>query len=168
MHVSHKIKPLWSEYNMGSHTLLAVDHHLYLGVELSKDLSCATHIRQVSNKANRTLGLLNIIFHTCTSVKENAYKSLVRPKLEYCRAVWDPFNNNKITLEKVQSRAAPFVCNDYKRKSSVNNMLTSPRWDTLELRRIRLKHFVIYKEIHKITPSNSIIPEHHLLWNKTK
>ena len=74
MHVSHKTKPLLSEYHMGSHSLLAVDHHPYLGVELSKNLSWATHISKVSNKANRTLGLLRRNLHACsTSVKENAY-----------------------------------------------------------------------------------------------
>ena len=76
-------------------------------------------------------------------------------KLEYCGAIWDPYNNNnKTTLEKVQRRSARFVCNDYKRKSSVNDMLTFLDWDTLELRRIKLRFIAIYKEIHKITPSN--------------
>lgn len=156
MHVSHKVKPLISVYNMDGHPLEAVDHHPYLGVEISKDLNWATHINQIANKANRTLGLIRRNLHSCSKpVKENAYKSLVRPKLEYCGAVWDPFNNNsKTTLEKVQRRAARFVCNDYKRKSSVSNMLTSLQWDSLELRRIRQRFVAIYKEVHMLTPSN--------------
>jgi hypothetical protein len=156
MHVSHKQKPLIYNYKMGDHPLTAVDHHPYLGVELSKDLNWSTHINQTSNKANKILGLLRRNLHSCSkSVKESAYKSLVRPRLEYSGAVWDPFNNNnKTTLEKVQRRAARFVCNDYRRKSSVTNMLTSLQWETLELRRIRLRLVTIFKEVNGITPFN--------------
>ena len=136
------------DYNMDGHTLLSVNHHPYLGIELSKDINWATHINQVANKANKILGLLKRNLNACsTTVKEKAYKSLVRPKLEYCGAIlWDPYeNNNKSTIEKVQCRAARFVLNDYKRKSSVNDMLTVLGWETLELRRIRLRLITIYK-----------------------
>ena len=146
---------------MDGHTLLSVKHHPYLGIELSKDINWATHINQVANKANKILGLLKRNLNACsTTVKGNAYKSLVRPKLEYCGAIWDPYkNNNKSTIEKVQRRAARFVLNDYKRKSSVNVMLTALGWETLELRRIRLRLITIYKETHQITPSNLQVAE---------
>ena len=161
MHVTHKTKPLLMDYNMDGHTLLSVNHHPYLGIELSKDINWATHINQVANKANKILGLLKRNLNACsTTVKGNAYKSLVRPKLEYCGAIWDPYkNNNKSTIEKVQRRAARFVLNDYKRKSSVNDMLTALGWETLELRRIRLRLITIYKETHQITPSNLQVDE---------
>ena len=125
MQVTHKITPPISENKMGDDTLTAVSHHPYLGIELSKDLIWVAHINQVSNKANRTMGLLQRNLYTCSqSVKENAYKSLVRPKLEYCSAVWDPHNKNtKTTLEKVQQHAARFLCNNYRHRASVKNML---------------------------------------------
>ena len=57
------------------------------------------------------------------------------------------------------TQAARFVLNDYKRKSSVNVMLTALGWETLELHRIRLRLITIYKETHQITPSNLRVAE---------
>lgn len=156
MHVSHKTKPIIHNYNMNGKILGNVDHHPYLGVEISKDLSWACHINQVANKANKMLGLLRRNILSCSGpVKEMAYKTLVRSKMEYCGAIWDPYhNNNKMTLEKVQRRAARFVLNNYQPKASVTGMLHDLQWETLEVRRTKLRLITIYKEVHNINPSN--------------
>ncbi|KAI8518827.1 hypothetical protein Bbelb_020840 [Branchiostoma belcheri] len=58
------------------------------------------------------------------TIKEAAYKALVRPTLEYASTVWDPNTAKDIaTLEKVQRRAARWVCNRFRRTSSVGEML---------------------------------------------
>ena len=64
---------------------------LYLGVQISQDLKWNSHINSISSKANQTLGFLkrNLKINSQT-IKEKAYKSIVRPKLEYCSTVWDP------------------------------------------------------------------------------
>ena len=156
MHITHKIKSVKYEYSMNGIPLKSVDHHPYLGIELTKDLNWSTHINQVTNKANKVLGLLRRNLHSCSkSVKDTAYQTLVRPRLEYAGAIWDPYKtNSKTTLEKVQRRAARFVCNNYKQNASVSEMLESLHWDPLELRRTRLRLIAIYKEVHNITPSN--------------
>ena len=65
------------------------------------------------------------------NVREIAYTSLTRPKLEYASAAWDPFLKKDISaLERVQGKAARFCSQNYNRYASV--ML---RWDTLEMRR---------------------------------
>ena len=67
------------------------------------------------SKANRTLGFLRRNKFSCPQdVKEVAYKSMVRPILEYGSTVWDPHCDGlKGELENVQKRAAWFVTRNY-------------------------------------------------------
>ena len=55
------------------------------------------------------------VFHSCgKEVTEMAYKSIVRPQLEYASSVWDPSQDYLIReLEGVQRKAARFVMGDF-------------------------------------------------------
>lgn len=166
MRMTHKKKFSQHQYYMGDSVLQEVKHHPYLGVELSNDFSWAKHITQTTNSSNKILGLIKRNFWNCSpSAKETAYKTLVRPKLEYASSVWDPYHKTYIeSLEKVQRRAARFIKNDYQRSSSVTNMLKELKWDTLEDRRTKTRLVTIYKETHGIIPSNI----HHLKADQSK
>ncbi|KAJ8044505.1 hypothetical protein HOLleu_07270 [Holothuria leucospilota] len=61
-------------------------------------------ISQTVNSANKVLGLLKRNLWNCSpSIKETAYKSLVRPKREYASSIWDPYCTTHIdSIEKVQ------------------------------------------------------------------
>ena len=144
------------QYYMGDCILETVDNHPYLGVVISNNLSWAKHINQSVNKANSILGLLKRNFWNCSPhTKEVAYKTLVRPRLEYCSAVWDPYQQiHQANLERVQRRAARFVKNDYKYTSSVTDMLLELNWDLLQDRREKARLVAVYKETHKLVPSN--------------
>ena len=80
----------------------------YLGISISKDLSWNTHISQITSKASRTLGFVKRNVRTKNqSVKELAYKTLVRPQVEYASTVWSPCTKQNIQkIEMVQRRAA--------------------------------------------------------------
>ena len=60
-----------------------------------------------------------------------ACKSLVRPKLEYGSAAWDPFLKKDISaLERVQRKAARFCSQNNKRYGGVTDMIKDLGWAT--------------------------------------
>jgi len=78
--------------------------------------------------------------------KDQAYKSLVRPILEYSQSVWDPYIATQ-QLESVQRQAARFTMSRYRRTSSVGTLLEELNWEpTASCRRtVRL---VLFHKIH--------------------
>ena len=135
MRATHaKKKQLLYEYKLGGEALLPTNSTAYLGVELSSDLKWNTHVRKTASKANQTLGVLRRNFKNCPrEIKNMAYKSILRPKMEYAAPIWDPYTKDNIQLlEAVQRRAARFVCNKYSRHESVTSMLQDLDWPLLE------------------------------------
>ena len=71
---------------------------------------------------------------------------LVLPVLEYASEVWDPYSSvQRQRLEMVHRRAARFCCNDYRRYSSVTDMMTKLGWETLEQRRKKIRLTMMFK-----------------------
>ena len=157
MNITHKTDPLHTNYCMGDTTLETVKNHTYLGVELNNKLSWANHIQNVKTRANQILGLLRRNLYSCSSdVKSVAYKTLVRPRLEYCASVWDPYQKDLISqLESVQRRSARFVLKNHRRKASVTQMLTQLKWEPLEHRRASQRLTLIYKSVNKLMAVNT-------------
>ena len=86
-------KHIQFEYTLHQQRLEQVQSTKYLGITISDDLDWGQHISEISSKATKTLGFLrrNLAFapgHT----KEVAYKTLVRPKLEYAAPIWHPYH----------------------------------------------------------------------------
>ena len=131
----------------------------YLGVEITSSLDWSVHINTIATKANKTLGLLRRHLKHCTpKVKEIAYRTLVRPQMEYCSSVWDPYEKGDVaTLEKVQRRVARFVKGDYKRESSVTQMICDLGWQSLEARRAVSRLSLMYKIAHGLVDVESQI-----------
>ena len=93
--------------------LEATDTEKYLGVTISKDLSWNDHISSITAKANITLGFVKRNVKTSgEKVKEMAYKTFVRPQVEYASPVWSPHTKDNIKkIEMTQRRAAGWVKN---------------------------------------------------------
>jgi hypothetical protein len=61
---------------------------------------------------------------------KTAYKTCVRPQVEYCSIVWHPWQKFLIyKIEQVQRSAARYIFDNYDYTSSVSNELN---WQTTE------------------------------------
>jgi len=160
--ITQKKKPLHFQYKLHNHPLQHVDSSKYLGVTLQNNLKWDKHINSITSKANQSLGFLRRNLKiSSTKVKEHAYKTLVRPKLEYASTLWDPHTKTQIhQIEKVQRRAARFATSRYHNTSSVTDMLHNLNWPPLEIRRIRARLIMFYKITHHLV---AIYPENQLL-----
>ena len=130
--------PFQSQYTLHGQTLESVDSAKYLVVTISQDLNWNKHINNITGKANRTLGFIKSIVKTNNeSVKELAYKTLVRPQVEYASTICSPHTKqNTQKIEMVQKRAARWVKNNYSTYDSVSLLLDNLGWRSLENRRI--------------------------------
>ncbi|XP_062593499.1 uncharacterized protein LOC134254977 [Saccostrea cucullata] len=161
--VSRKPNPIHHQYKLHGHTLEHVKRAKYLGCLITSDLKWSDHISNICSKGNKTLGFLRRNLNiSSTSIKENAYKSLVRPQLEYAAPVWDPYTQKDThNLEMVQRRAARYVSNRHGNRSSVDSMIQHLQWQTLEERRRISRLVLFYKIVHDevvVTKHDRLIP----------
>ena len=125
------------------------------------------HVSEISSKATKTLGFLhrNLAFAP-RSTKEVAYKTLVRPKLEYAAPIWSPHSKLQINqIEKVQRTAARWTCRRWRNTSSVGEMLDELEWPSLEARRDQ-SFLLLFHKIHcgavSIETDKYMTPAHSL------
>jgi hypothetical protein len=75
-----KKTPIKKNYNLHDHTLEHVPSAKYLGVTITSDLKWESHVTNISQKANKTIGFLKRNLNISNGkIKEKAYISLVRP-----------------------------------------------------------------------------------------
>lgn len=136
-------------YEFDGYPLAKVENFKYLGVTISNDLNWRKHIDNVCSTAKKKLWFLKRNLKLApVATKLLAYKTLVRPTLEYASIVWDPFRQYQINnLEKVQRMAARFILAKYKRTDSVKGMLKDLDLPLLSGRRktARLKFLFMLK-----------------------
>ena len=123
------------------------------------------HIHQIAVKANvSTLSLIKRNLKLANkSLRETAYFTLVWSQHDYAFTVWSPrLSKDKLELEKVQRRAARFVCNNYDPMSSVTTMLDQLKWQKLEHRRDNSCLCLLFKIIqHQVHfPTNEFQHQH--------
>ena len=85
--------------------------------------------------------------------------------MEYASSVWDPSAEGmKHDIEMVQRRAVRFALNNYRRESSVSDMLSTIGWDTLEHRRkvARLCHMFKFYDSSRPDIENIILRPNYI------
>ena len=95
-------------YTLHQQTLEHVQSAKYLGLTITDDLDWGQHISEITCKATKTLGFLRRNLGLAPRhTKEVAYKTLVRPQLEYAAPIWHPYNETQTAkAEKVQRTVA--------------------------------------------------------------
>jgi len=145
--ITRKKHPIKYNYILHNQVLQHVTSVKYLGITFNSDLTFGEHITNITNKANSTIGFLRRNLNIGSMhMKTLAYQSLVRPRIEYACTVWDPHTKQDIQrLEMVQRRAARFVSNRYRNRSSVGDMLERLEWPSLQDRRRVARLTMIYR-----------------------
>ena len=94
------------QYTLNGRTISKVNSTKYLSVTISSNLNWNEHVDNIFKNANSTLGLLRRVLDGCShKVTDVAYRTLVRPKLEYASCVWNPYRHQNINeIESVQRR----------------------------------------------------------------
>jgi hypothetical protein len=151
-----------SNYLIHNQALRLVPSSKYLGVTIDPKLTFNEHIDTICKKANSTRAFISRNTKKCPiKVKAMAYKTFVRPQLEYASPAWSPHTKRNINkIEAVQRRAARATLNDWSRpnstssssvqyiKGSPSSMLEHLDWKPLEERRLHAKLSFLYKIDH--------------------
>ena len=102
LRVTKKHFPSNYDYAIHGVSIESVKQAKYLGVTISTNLSWSPHISEICKKALNTINFLHRNFKTCPPhIKAKLYQTYVRPTVEYCCSVWDPYTAQEI--EKLEA-----------------------------------------------------------------
>ena len=135
---------------MHGQVLDSIDHARYLGVDISSELNFNHHINRITANASKSLGFLKRnIKAKHPRIREAAYKTTVRPQVEYASSVWSPYTKKDIhKVEMVQRRATRWILSSYSPYQSVTELQQQLNLRTLEQRRVDAKVIMMFKIIH--------------------
>ena len=90
--ISRKKSPSNRVYHLDGTLLTTVSETIDVGITITDNLQWSQHIKQISLRANRTLGLIHRICRDIsdTNTRKLLDCSIVRPKLEYASELWSP------------------------------------------------------------------------------
>ena len=92
LRITRKRNPVFFPYKLHNKELNVTNAAKYIGDTISNDLNWTPHINNTTGKAKNTLRFININIKTSnTKVKYMAYNTYVRPQLEYCSTIWNPW-----------------------------------------------------------------------------
>ena len=90
--ISNKKNPIVGDYYNQNTPIRSVSSVKYLGVTIDERLSFNEHINRISYRANSIKGFLQRnIKSSPLKVKDNCYKIMVLPIMEYACTIWSPY-----------------------------------------------------------------------------
>ena len=150
--ITNKTSTTTKGYSIHGKELKTTNNIKYLGLNIDNKLSWEKHVKSTTAKASNTLAFLRRNISCCPrSIRLTAYKTLIRPQLEYAATVWDnSVKARSSAVEAIQRRAARFIMGDYDRRSSVTNMLNELNLESLKNRRKQAKLATLYRATHNM------------------
>ena len=92
------------------HILETIDEEKDLGVTIRKYLKVSSQCVKIFKAANQIMGMKRTFTFKTKDNLLQLYNCLVRPHLEYCMQVWNPYLKKDIDLlEGVQCRATKMI-----------------------------------------------------------
>jgi hypothetical protein len=134
-----------ADYKMGLNEIKKITQERDLGVVIDKSGKASKQCAIAVKKANGILGMIkrNIKFKS-KKVIVKLYKSLVRPRLEYCIQAWSPYLRKDIDMiERVQRRATRLI--EGFTDMSYEDRLEQTGLISLEKRRVRGDLILLFK-----------------------
>ena len=134
--------------------IIASDTVRDLGIHIKPDLSWTPHINITANNARQLISwVLSVFKDRSQPTMMLLYKSLIRSRLEYCSALWNPSKQEDIiTLESVQrnftSKIAGLSDFSYYERLKILNI------HSLQRRRERFIIITVWKIINKVAPND--------------
>ena len=138
---------------MGNSRLKEVNEHKHLGLVFTSDLLWHSHIKAISSKAYRTLGILrrqkfNLDRRSLTKI----YTSFVRTLLEYADITWGNFTvETQRALESIQIDACRIISGGTK-LCSIQNLYDETGFETLQERRQKHRLCQMFKMTNGLAP----------------
>ena len=121
---------------------------------ISFDLSWSGHIKDVTSRARRQIGLLYRRFYVNAHLftLRSLYIALIRPHLEYAVPVWDPNLCKDIDALEAVQKFATKMCTKSWNTLHYQDRLETLHLDTLSKRRTYLKQCHLFKLVHGLSP----------------
>jgi len=139
-----------------------VDHLPYLGIELDSRCSFEEHVRGLTSKLNRALGILKRTApYLPLTTRKMLYNSLVLPHYDYCATVWSCTSQHCITrLQRIQNRAMRIILNAPPR-SHIEDLLDTLKWMSVRQRFLYNQMCLMWRIVHGHAPQ--YLTEHLVL-----
>ena len=150
LHLGSRFVQSSAEYFIKQQKIVRLSEVRDLGILLDDDLRFKHHISQITTKAYQRIA---VIFRGFCTRNETflmrAYKTYIRPILEYCTQIWNPYLIGEIVeIEKVQkyfTKRLPGM-----KTLNYNDRLQRLKLEILELRRLKADLMMYYKIVHEM------------------
>ena len=141
-----------TEAAIGEHTIEKTKEIKLLGVTLDERLDFSAHVKSVSIKTSRRIGVLSRLRKLIpVKAKLAIYKSAILPYFSYCSLVWHFCKaSDRRKLERINERGLRTVFDNW--KQPYEDLLRRAKLTTLTNKRLQDIATFMYKAKHKMLP----------------